>query len=353
VIDLRSDTVTKPTVQMREAMFHAQVGDDVYGDDTTTIELERLAAEIFSKKAALFVPSGTFGNQVALLTHTKRGDEVILSEDAHIQVHEVGAASVIAGVQLRTVPSKRGQMPLDRVKQAIRKYDIHYPNTGLICVENAHGCGAVLDLDYLEKLYTLAKEHNLPVHMDGARVFNAAEALGVSVKEIAKYCDTINVCLSKGLCAPVGSLLLGDETFIQVARKNRKLMGGGMRQTGILAAAGIVAITEMPKYLKDDHKKAKTLASRLDAINGVEVLWDYRDINMVFFKLTDDLADLNENLFVGLLAEKGILINGTEDGLYRFVTHYWISWENIDQVCENVAEIFTKWRHAELTKRSI
>lgn len=327
MIDLRSDTVTQPTKAMRQAMFEAPVGDDVYGDDLTTIELETYAAALFGKEAALFVPSGTFGNQLALLTHTKRGDEVILGEDAHIVVHEVGAASVIAGVQLKTISSNNGTLSPEAVQKAIRQNDIHYPQTGLICLENAHGCGRVISIENMAQIHKIGKANGIPLHLDGARIFNAATRLGVSPFEIAKHCDTLNVCLSKGLCAPVGSILLGSAYFIEKARKNRKLMGGGMRQTGILAAAGLIALKEMPACLDKDHQLADLLAETLSQFDGIQVEWSQRDINMVFFSLSE--TRIKEDDFINGLKELGFLVNGMEDGLYRFVTHHWVSADDI------------------------
>lgn len=318
--DFRSDTVTKPTQKMREAIFSADVGDDVYGDDPTVIKLEKLSAEMLGKEAALFIPSGTFGNQLALLTHTKRGDEVILGDFCHIVMHEVGAAAVIAGVQLRTVPAENGYMCIETIKRMIREEDIHYPDTGLICVENAHSSGKVVDLNHLEQIKKVAEENNIPVHMDGARLFNAAAALGVKASEIAKHADSIMFCLSKGLCAPVGSMLVGTHEFVEKARKNRKLMGGGMRQAGVIAAAGIVALEEMVERLSDDHNNAKLLARLLSEVDAIKVKNDYLDINMVFCEI-DGIN--NDNDFVAALDERGFLINGPELGEYRFVTNYW------------------------------
>lgn len=250
MIDLRSDTVTKPTKAMREAMYNAMVGDDVYGDDPTVNELEAYAAKLVGKEAALFVPSGTFGNQLALLTHCQRGDEVLLGDDCHIVQHEVGAAAVIAGVQLRTLISKKGILDPEEIRSKIREEELHYPRTGLICLENAHSNGRVIPLKAMASVREIALERQVPVHLDGARLFNAATYLKVDVKEITKYCDTVMFCLSKGLCAPVGSILAGSKSFIERGRKNRKLMGGGMRQAGVIAAAGLIALKEMPQYLK-------------------------------------------------------------------------------------------------------
>jgi threonine aldolase len=340
MIDLRSDTVTQPTDKMRDAMFCAIVGDDVYGDDLTTIKLEKTAAKILGKEAALFVPSGTFGNQLAILTHTRRGDEIIVGHDSHIVMHEVGAAAVIAGVQLRMTNTSNGVFSVNDVKKLIRTDDIHYPDTGLICMENAHGNGTVVPISNMKDIYELAQKSGVPLHLDGARIFNAASKLEVDVKEITKYADTVNVCLSKGLCAPIGSVLAGSEAFINKARKNRKLMGGGMRQTGILAAAGLIAINEMPAYLKEDYKRAHLLATELDQLENIQVIWERRDINMVFFKLAEEV--ISETDFVKALKEKGIIINGTEDEEYRFVTHHWITDDAITKTIEAVKSLTSK-----------
>ncbi|MDK9710414.1 low-specificity L-threonine aldolase [Acidaminobacter sp.] len=332
-IDLRSDTVTLQPEEMKRAMFEAQVGDDVYEDDPATAELERYAAELLGKDAALFVPSGTFANQLAIMTHTRRGDEIIIGQDAHIQAHEVGAAAALAGVQLKTVPVHLNQIEALDVRRAIRDLnDVHYPKTALICIENALGNGCVLTLDNMKEIYRLAYLHNIPVHLDGARLFNAALALGVPAKTVAAQADTVNICLSKGLAAPIGSLLLGSKDFIRRARKNRKRMGGGMRQTGYLAAAGLYALTHMVDRLKDDHQNAVYLASRLAEIPGIEIMKHRRDINMVFFKLEEGM--IKESTFLQKLMDAGIKSNGMEDGEYRFVTHYGIEKEDIDTVID-------------------
>lgn len=326
-IDLRSDTVTVPTQEMREAMFRAEVGDDVYGDDPTVNELEALCANLVGKEAGLFVPTGTFGNQLALLTHCRRGDEVILGDDCHIVMHEVGSSAVIAGVQLRTLTSCNGVLNPEEVKSKIRGADIHFPETGLICLENAHSNGRVIPLENMEKIYSIAKENNVPVHLDGARVFNAAAYLGTDVKSITRYCDSVNICLSKGLCAPVGSILTGTKSFIEKARKGRKLMGGGMRQSGILAAAGIVALNKMRERLILDHENAVLLGNELSKIDGVKVNLDDIHINMVFFDMKD--TGINSDYLVKEFLRNGIKINGEEEGLMRFVTNYWVAKEDI------------------------
>lgn len=334
-IDLRSDTVTQPTREMREAMFTAPVGDDVYGDDPTVRELEKQAAELLGKEAALFVPSGTFGNQLSLLTHCPRGSEVLLGEDCHIVQHEVGAASVIAGVQLRTLSSDRGRLDAGQIEARIRPDgDIHFPKTSLICLENAHSNGRVISLEDMRKVFEAAQKYNLPIHLDGARIFNAAAYLGVEAQQIAQYADSVMLCLSKGLCAPVGSLVLGNSAWIAAARKNRKLMGGGLRQAGILAAAGLLALKTMPQRLSEDHQNALLLADQLAEIPGVAVRRDDVHINMVFFSLSDSGDPLTEALL-----QKGIKINPPELGEYRLVTHYWISRENVLQTVQAVREI--------------
>lgn len=336
-IDLRSDTVTMPTDEMREAMAKAVVGDDVYEDDPTVNKLEKMAAEMLGKEAALFVPSGTFGNQLAIFTHAKRGQEVIIGSNNHIVVHEVGATAVIAGVQLRTIDTDNGKMDPHLVEKSIRVDDIHEPETGLICVENAHGVGTVIPLDNLQAIKEIALKHQIPVHMDGARIFNAATSLGLDVKEIVNCADSVMFCLSKGLAAPVGSILVGDKDFIKTARKKRKLMGGGMRQVGILAAAGIIALEKMTLRLKEDHDNAKYLAEELSKIPGIKVKFDRLDIDMVFFELSEDIISSNE--LVEKLLEKNIKINGIDNGEYRFVTHVGVSRSDIDYVIKCMKEI--------------
>lgn len=327
-IDLRSDTVTQPTQAMRDAMYATAVGDDVYQDDPTVNELEALAAEMLGKEAALFVPSGTMGNQLGLMCHTRRGDEVIVSADCHIVMHEVGAAAVLSGVNLRQLSFVKGIFDPKMIEKAIRPEDIHEPRTALICMENALANGRVVPVDTMEEVFTIAKKNGIPVHLDGARLFNAATALNVDVKEITKNCDTVSCCLSKGLCAPVGSVLAGEAATIAGARKYRKMLGGGMRQCGILAAAGILSLKEMTKRLKDDHDNAKYMAKKLSELNGVEVDLDSVQINMVFFTL-DRPEELIESLPQKML-EKGIKINGEELGEFRFVTSNDVSREDID-----------------------
>lgn len=336
-IDLRSDTVTMPTAEMRKAMAEAEVGDDVYEDDPTLNRLQELAAHMTSKEAALFVPSGTFGNQLCVMTHTNRGDEVILGKDCHIVLHEVGGAAVIAGVQLRTLESKNGMLDPAQVEKAIRPGDdIHYPHTGLICVENAHGLGTAIPLDNLKTIKMIGERYGIPVHMDGARIFNAAAALGVDAKEIAACADSVMFCLSKGLAAPVGSMVAGTKQFIEKARKNRKLMGGGMRQAGILAAAGIIALEKMTKRLHIDHENAAYLADQLSRIPGIDVKAERLDIDMVFFEMGSDV--IPEQKLVDHFMKNGIKICGIEDGEWRFVTNVDVTREDIDFVLAKFRE---------------
>lgn len=336
-IDLRSDTVTMPTDEMRKAMAEAVVGDDVYEDDPTINRLQELAADMLGKEAALFVPSGTFGNQLCLLTHTLRGDEVILGKDCHIVLHEVGGAAVIAGVQLATLEGENGMLNPAMVEAAIRPDDdIHYPRTGLICVENAHGLGVAIPLSNLQAIKAIGERHGIPVHMDGARIFNAAVSQGVSAKEIAACADTVMFCLSKGLAAPVGSMVVGTKEFIEKARKGRKLMGGGMRQAGILAAAGIVALEKMTGRLHEDHENAAYLADKLSQIPGVKVKADRLDIDMVFFEMGSDI--IPEGKLVDHFIKNGIKICGIEGGEWRFVTNVGVTREDIDYVMEKFRE---------------
>ena len=336
-IDLRSDTVTQPTDEMREAMAKAIVGDDVYGDDPTVCLLEKKAAEYAGKEAALFVPSGTMGNQLAVMTHTKRGNEIIAEENCHIIQHEVGAVAILSSAMVRTIRGEKGVMNPQDVLKAIRGNDIHYPETGLICMENALSNGTVVPLEVMKEIYTIARNHNIPVHLDGARLFNAAAYLGVDAAQITQYTDSVMFCLSKGMCAPVGSMLAGSKEFIEKARKNRKILGGGMRQAGILAAAGLIALEKMSKRLHIDHENAKYLAERLMSIPGIKL--DYKDvqIDMVFFDMEE--TGISSDKLVDELFKKGIKINGAEGGLMRFVTNNDVTREDIDYTVQCIKEL--------------
>jgi len=320
-IDLRSDTVTWPTPEMREAMARAEVGDDGYGDDPTVNRLEEMAAGMLGKEAALFVPSGTMGNQLAIFTHINRGDEVIIAEDNHIVEHEAGAAAIIAGAQLRCLKSVKGRVDLGDIERTIRS-PREVPGTGLICLENAHSTGVVHDLEYMGKVREIADRHRIPVHLDGARIFNAAAYLNVDASRIAAYADSVMFCLSKGLCAPVGSILAGSLGFIKQARVKRKIMGGSMRQAGILAAAGIVALEKMTARVHEDHETARQLATLLGQIPGINASPEDVHINMVFIRFQ---RPINPGELVARLRSEGILANPPDNnGVMRLVTHYYI-----------------------------
>ena len=333
-IDLRSDTVTQPTEAMRAAMAAAPVGDDVYQDDPTAQKLEALAAAMTGFEAALFCPSGTMANQLAIMAHTKRGDEIILGQNSHVVAHEVGGAAILSATSYRIVDNPDDTIRGRDIHRLVRAQDIHHPDTGLVCLENALANGTVVPITLMKEAYTAAKAYHLPVHLDGARLFNAATYLGVDPKDITAYCDSAMFCLSKGLCAPVGSMLCGSQAFISRAKKYRKLLGGGMRQIGVLAACGIISLQDMTKRLHTDHENARYLAERLAQIPWITVDMDKVQINMVFFQAT--APDFNEAAFVQYLLDKGIKINGTEQGLYRFVTHNDISKRDIDVVVDAV-----------------
>ena len=286
-LDFRSDTVTLPTPEMLQAAANAPLGDDVYGEDPSVNELERLGADMLGKEAGLFVTSGTMGNAVAILAHTNRGDEIILEERSHIYLNEVGGLAVMGSLMARTIKGDMGWLRPEDIKAAVRNDNIHLPPTSLLCIENTHNTagGIPITVDQMKADWDVAKEHDLGVHLDGARVFNAAIALGVDVKEITQYADTVQICLSKGLAAPVGSLVLGPEALLKKARKYRKMLGGGMRQAGIIAAPGIIALTKMVDRLADDHENARILAEGLRKINGIEIKFPVLS-NMVYIDLS-------------------------------------------------------------------
>jgi threonine aldolase len=324
-IDLRSDTVTWPTDAMREAMAKAEVGDDVYGEDPTVNRLEAEAAEMLGKEAGLFVSSGNQGNLVAVLTHCGRGDEIILGDKAHIFKYEAGGIAALGGVHPHTIPVQEdGTLDLDDIRHAIRDDDYHFPRTRLICLENTQGTGGGVPITkaYTDDVAAIAREHNLKLHIDGARIFNAAVTLDVSAKDLIAEADSMTFCLSKGLSAPVGSILVGDTDFITEARRTRKLLGGGMRQVGVLAAAGLVAIHDMIDRLAEDHANAQCIGEELMTIPGIEVKSIHT--NFVFF----DLLEADPASFIERLeAEHGILVS-LYPGMkrtFRVVTHYWIT----------------------------
>lgn len=340
MIDLRSDTVTKLTPEMREAAYRAEVGDDVFGEDPTVQQLEEEAAAILGKEAALFVTSGTQGNQVAVLTHCQPGNEIILEEDSHIMYYEGAAIAALAGVQPRTILGNRGEMDLDKVKKAIRAKDIHFPETQLICLENTHNRagGAIISHDYMKELYDLAQSYHIPIHLDGARLFHASVATGISLRAYAAYADTVSICLSKGLGAPVGSLLAGKKETIERARKWRKRLGGGMRQAGIIAAPGLVALRTMVERLAEDHEKAKTLAAGLQEIKKL-ALENIVETNIVVINVEKTGKDSVQ--IVELLKKEGIYVVPFGPYSIRMTTHYNVSFQDIDKVLRKLHTLFS------------
>lgn len=331
LIDLRSDTVTHPTPEMRRAMAEAELGDDVFGEDPTVNNLEEMAADLLKKQAALFVCSGTMGNLVSLLTHCGRGDEVILGDQSHIFFYEQGGISALGGIHPRTVRNHPdGTMDLGELEAAIRPDNVHFPRTRLIALENTHNrcSGNPLNRAYLQAVKGLAQHHHLRVHMDGARIFHAAAALGIPVHDIASWADSVTFCLSKGLAAPVGSLICGSADFIAEARRNRKVLGGGMRQAGVLAAAGIVALKQMTARLANDHNNARKLAEGLASLDGLTVDLELVRTNIVFFKTTR--AGLSAAELAAKLHSKGVRVLPAGPQLLRAVTHYHVSEDDID-----------------------
>jgi threonine aldolase len=301
LIDFRSDTVTKPSQAMRLAMMNALVGDDVMKEDPTVNELERMAAEFTGKEDAIFVPSGTFGNQLAILTHTKRGDEIIIRDDAHVVQYEAAASAVISSVQLRTVMTEKNYLTWNDISNYLRHgYDIHQPDTGMVEIQNSLGNGDVMPVDVMKELYEHLSNFKIPVHLDGARIFNAAAYMDVDVKQLTQYCDSVMFCLSKGLGAPVGSMLAGTKDFIFRARKNRKLMGGAMRQAGVLASPGIIALKENIQRLKIDHKHAKILATEFAKYPCFKIDLEQVKTNIFFLGFNGD-EDRNPLKFHQLL----------------------------------------------------
>lgn len=342
-VDLRSDTVTLPTEAMRAAMASADVGDDVFGEDPTVNRLQEVAAALLGKEAALFVPSGTMGNLTAVLAHCNRGDEVILGDKAHTFLFEAGGIAALGGVHPHPLPNQiDGTIDLAAIKSAIRPNDVHYPITRLIALENTHNrCGGVaLTAGYINAVGELAHDNGLKLHIDGARIFNAAVALGVKALELASPADSITFCLSKGLCAPVGSLICGTQDFIARARRIRKQLGGGMRQAGILAAAGIVALETMIDRLTEDHQRAVRLAEGLSVIPGLILDPGTPHTNMVFLSLGDEVP-LDASQVAACLEEHGVKAGVIGERRFRLVTHYWIDDAGVDQALMAFKSVLT------------
>ena len=344
-IDLRSDTVTLPTEAMLAAMSRAELGDDVFGEDPTVNRLEEMGAQRMGTAAALFVPSGTMANLVSSLTHCRRGEEVILGEQAHMFYFEAGGMAAMGGVHPHTVANQEdGTMLLADIAGAIRGDNVHFPRTRLICIENTHNrCGgSPLTVEYVDSVTALAKEHGILVHVDGARIFNAAVALGVEVKELTRGADSVSFCLSKGLAAPVGSVVCGSKEFIDEARRNRKVLGGGMRQAGVIAAAGIVALEEMVDRLADDHTNASRLAEGIANTPGLSVEAGKVKTNIVWFDLADDRLGADE--FVAGLAAKGVKLLPLGPRRMRMVTHYGIEPADIEAALVAIGQVIGELR---------
>jgi threonine aldolase len=334
MIDLRSDTVTQPTPAMRQAMAQAPLGDDVYGEDPTVNRLQELAAHMLGKEAGLFVPSGTMGNLASILAHCQRGDEVILGDKAHTFLFEAGGISALGGVHSHQIPNQSdGTLTLEDIEQAIRPDDPHHPITRLVTLENTHNrCGGVaLKADYMQQVGELARRYNLRLHLDGARLFNAAAALGIDPQELAGPADSVTFCLSKGLCAPVGSVVCGPQAFIQRAHRIRKQLGGGMRQAGVLAAAGIVALETMVDRLDEDHRRAACLAEGLASILGLQIDPGSPQTNMIFLNLTEQSPYGSAQEVAQALEPLGVRAGVVGTKRFRLVTHYWIDDPAVDR----------------------
>lgn len=341
-VDFRSDTVTWPTEAMRAAMASAVVGDDVYGEDPTVSALEDLAAAMLGKEAGLFVTSGTQGNLIAALSHAQRGDEAIMGEDAHTFCWEAGGMAVLGSLTPRPLPTDhRGRMDLTQIRHAIREDDPHLPTSRLILLENSSGGnhGAALEPEYFEAVHAIAQTHGLRVHLDGARLFNAATALGCAPTAMTQWVDSVSICLSKGLCAPVGSVLVGSQDFIHMARRQRKLLGGGMRQAGVLAAAGVIALQTMTQRLQDDHTTAQQLAQGFATIPGILINPAQVETNMVFFDLADTLPLAPTDLVNRLKQGYDLHIGGYHHRTLRAVTHYWITPEQVNHLIAAIRAI--------------
>ena len=340
IIELRSDTMTQPTEAMRRAMAEAKVGDDVFGEDPTVNRLEELAAERLGKEAALYVSSGTMGNLVCQLTHCGRGDEIILGSHAHTFFFEQGGSAAVGSIHPRTVPNQPdGKLALEDIEDAIRGDNVHFPISRLILLENTHNLcnGCPLEIDYMKAVAEIARRHKLKIHVDGARIFNAAVSLCVDPKELAAEADSVSFCLSKGLAAPVGSMVCGTQDFINAARRARKVLGGGMRQAGVLAAAGIVALNEMVDRLADDHANAKKLALGLAEMPGISINPDHIRTNIVFFEVTREGMAPEE--FVQKIDAEGIRMLPVGGRKVRGVTHYHITSEDIDQALGVISKV--------------
>ncbi len=343
IIDMRSDTITQPTSSMRRAMFEADVGDDVFGEDPTVNRLEEMVAERLGKEAALFVASGTMANLVSQLAHCGRGDEILLGDQSHMFYYEQGGSAALGGIHPRSLENQPdGTIALANIEAAIRPDDVHFPRTKLIVLENTHNrCnGRPLDTGYMHSVAELARRYGLKLHVDGARLFNAATALGVAAGDLVAEADSASICLSKGLAAPVGSVVVGTKEFISRARRNRKVVGGGMRQAGILAAAGIVALTEMVDRLADDHINAKRLANGLANVKGLSIDPNRVSTNIVYIDVIQ--KDMTAQILAEKLNSRGIRVLPTGPKRLRAVTNYHVTSEDIDYALDVISDILKR-----------
>ncbi len=338
--DLRSDTVTKPTPEMREAMAEAEVGDDVYMDDPTVNALQEKAASMLGKEDSLFVPSGTMGNLLALLVHCQRGDEAIVGDKSHIYMNEAGGMAALGGIHPHPVKNQAdGTLALEDIRASIQFEDVHHTISRLICIENTQNvCGGIpLTAEYTAQVGKLAKENNLLFHIDGARIFNAAAALNVDVKDLTAPADSVMFCLSKGLVAPVGSMLVGTKKFINRARHLRKMLGGGMRQAGVLAAAGLISLEKMIGRLGQDHVRAKNLFEGLKQVKGLKLEASPAS-NMIYFDLADRIT-LTENQIIEEMKKYDVLVDWAGPRRFRLVTHYWVDDAGVEKAIKGFAEV--------------
>ncbi len=339
IIDLRSDTVTKPSPAMRQAMMAAEVGDDVFGEDPTVNLLEHEVAALFGKEAALFVPSGTMGNELCIKTHTAPGDEVIVDEDAHVVVYETAGPAFLSAVQLRPLHGRKGVLPPEEIESAIRPATYYMPPTTLLCLENTHGRsgGSVVPLEYLRAVSALAKRRGIRLHLDGARIWNAHIASGVSLKEYGGLADSLSVCFSKGLGAPVGSMILGTSAFIERARRYRKIFGGGMRQVGILAAAALYAVRNNVARLAEDHEKARWFGAEMAGLKGWKLYNEEVETNMAIFDIRG--TGMSQAEILSLLKSNGVLLTPEREHLIRSVTHLDVSWDDVKEAVNRVRSV--------------
>ena len=332
IIDLRSDTVTLPSIKMRDAIAKAHLGDDVFNEDPTVNELEKKAATIMGKDAAILVPSGTMGNLASILAHCDRGTEIILGHKSHTFVYEAGGISSFGGIHSRQLFNDEvGLIDLNDIKLAIRDDNVHYPKTSAISLENTHNMcfGSPIEIDYISSVSEIAKENNLKLHVDGARIFNAAIALDVDIKELVNDVDSVTFCLSKGLSGPIGSIVCGSNKFIYNVRRHRKALGGGMRQAGIIAAAGVIALDNYKIQINEDHLNAQLLAEGISNIDGLYVKKEFVKTNIIFFELKTDKITSNE--LVSKMLDKGIKFLETSPNRFRLVTHYGITKDDISK----------------------